>query len=64
VLQNEEDDDDLPAEDIPLLNRIFPFTLPLNESVEEVRAMIFRSLPDVSTARRLIDVYYRHAGWM
>ncbi|KAF5355307.1 hypothetical protein D9758_005988 [Tetrapyrgos nigripes] len=73
LLRNEEGSDEekpvlnihpsMPS-DLPWLAHAFPFSASVQRSAEDVRVAINGSLPSVTVARRLCDVYYRHAAWM
>lgn len=69
--QNEEGEDDdvespefsLPT-DIPWLSHTFPFSASIRETSAGLRESIMSYLPDAMRARRLADIYYKHAAWM
>ncbi|KAI0091797.1 hypothetical protein BDY19DRAFT_885596 [Irpex rosettiformis] len=70
LLQNEEGGGDeaendqiaLPS-DIPWLGHGFPFTT-ASETRLQVRSFLLSQLPEPAKARHLVDIYYRHCGWM
>lgn len=76
LLQNEvgsEDEDDVMSPtsvELPMPNSLpwrshaFPFASNIAGNIEDVRAMLLNSLPDVNTIRRQLDIYWRHASWM
>ncbi|TFK39379.1 fungal-specific transcription factor domain-containing protein [Crucibulum laeve] len=74
LLQNEEgsdeEDDSSPVHeppmplDVPWLSFAFPFTSAVSKTAEGVRGSIISLLPGVSTAKKICDIYYRHAAWM
>ncbi|KAF8271618.1 fungal-specific transcription factor domain-containing protein [Lactarius quietus] len=75
LLQNEagsEEDDDImsPSSELPMPNSMpwrshaFPFASNVAGNIEDVRAMLLNSLPDMNTIRRQLDIYWRHASWM
>lgn len=70
--QNEEGEDDeteiaeiiLPNDlSLPWLGHAFPFAT-VTKARLEVRQLLFTSLPERETARRMAEVYYRHCAWM
>ncbi|KAF9048224.1 hypothetical protein BDZ89DRAFT_978408 [Hymenopellis radicata] len=50
--------------DVPWLAQSFPFASTGSESAESIRASLISFLPPEPQARRLCDLYYRHAAWM
>ena len=50
--------------DIPWLSHIFPFAPTPSETRLDVRHFLLSSLPEVGQARHLVQIYYRHSGWM
>ena len=42
----------------------FPFSPPLNKTLEDVRQSIMNRLPRQPEAKELSDLYFRHAAWM
>lgn len=42
----------------------FPFSPPINKTLEDVRQSIMNRLPGQSEAKELSDLYFRHAAWM
>ncbi|KAK7679489.1 hypothetical protein QCA50_017543 [Cerrena zonata] len=63
----EEDAEDnkipLPSE-IPWLNHTFPVSSTNSQSVKDVQGSLMVLLPEVEKARRLAELYFRHAAWM
>jgi hypothetical protein len=49
--------------DVPWLSYAFTFA-PTSVNKDAVRNSIIRLLPDSESARRLCELYYRHAAWM
>ena len=49
---------------LPWRSHAFPFASNVAGNIEDVRAMLLNSLPDMNTIRRQIDIYWRHASWM
>ncbi|KIY52850.1 hypothetical protein FISHEDRAFT_34165, partial [Fistulina hepatica ATCC 64428] len=74
LLKNEVSEDDtvdMPTFDVAGMpsdmswhGHAFPFTVPVRQSSRELKECIFRLLPDATTAKYMIDTYYRHAAWM
>ena len=58
----ESDEIALPS-DIPWLAQGFPFTS-ASETRLQVRSYLLSHLPELGKARHLVDIYYRHCGWM
>ncbi|KXN89389.1 hypothetical protein AN958_05762 [Leucoagaricus sp. SymC.cos] len=74
LLQNEggsDDDEDssstqdavMPA-DLSWLTSAFPFSTAGVKTAMELRSTIMGYLPNANTARKLCDMYFRHAAWM
>lgn len=42
----------------------FPFSPPINKTLEDVRQSIMNRLPQQPEAKELSDLYFRHAAWM
>ncbi|KAF8998585.1 fungal-specific transcription factor domain-containing protein [Cyathus striatus] len=49
--------------DAPWLSHAFPFN-PAAKTAENVRGSIISLLPIAAEARKVCDIYYRHAAWM
>lgn len=72
LLQNEEgaeEEDDRPVQqpmplDVAWLNHTFPFAPPVSNTGQGVRDSIIDLLPSNVLARKLCDIYFRHAAWM
>ncbi|KAI0788807.1 fungal-specific transcription factor domain-containing protein [Abortiporus biennis] len=63
--RDEEDTAQVPLpSDIPWLSHTFPFNSNPTETISEVRLSLTGFLPDINNARRLSELYYRHAAWM
>lgn len=71
--QNEEgseEDEDAPSidspmpTDVPWLNYAFPFTSTVSKTAEGLRGSIISLLPRASLAKKICEIYYRHAAWM
>ncbi|TFK25635.1 hypothetical protein FA15DRAFT_668330 [Coprinopsis marcescibilis] len=72
LLKNEEGSDEEEAsqftphmpQDLPWLSHGFPFTSAVSKTSESVRESISVHIPALSTAKRIADLYFRHAAWM
>ncbi|KAI0641862.1 fungal-specific transcription factor domain-containing protein [Trametes meyenii] len=71
LLQNEAGSDDEEASpqmhiprDLPWISYTFPFSTTVNESPGDARARVLDALPDHAKARRLANIYFKHAAWM
>ncbi|EAU90340.1 hypothetical protein CC1G_09022 [Coprinopsis cinerea okayama7 len=51
-------------QDLPWLSHGFPFTSAVNKTSEAVRASITSHLPAPAAAKRIANLYFRHAAWM
>ncbi|KAI0343138.1 hypothetical protein BDW22DRAFT_1329008 [Trametopsis cervina] len=61
--EEEENDEIALPSDIPWLAHGFPFTS-ANDTRLQVRHVLLNQLPDPGKARHLIEIYFRHCGWM
>jgi hypothetical protein len=50
--------------DVAWLNQAFPFSSPVSKTGEDLREAIIGLLPPVVVARKLCNIYFRHAAWM
>lgn len=50
--------------DIPWLSHTFPFYTAVHETAGGIRSAVLAALPDIDKARRLTDIYFKHAAWM
>ncbi|KZT70724.1 hypothetical protein DAEQUDRAFT_724848 [Daedalea quercina L-15889] len=71
LLQNEEGDEETsesPQSILPTTPPWLSYTFPLGDSVPEAlsgsRAALVGYLPDATEARRLANLYFKHAAWM
>ncbi|PFH45910.1 hypothetical protein AMATHDRAFT_70915 [Amanita thiersii Skay4041] len=68
--QGSEGEDESPnpesnmSSDDPLLQHAFPFASISSESADSVRSTIRNYLPRLVIAKKLCEIYFRHAAWM